>query len=182
MLCDVIPMDICHMLLGRPWQFDKHAVHDGRANTYTLTKDGVKHKLKPLKETNEAICSATRVCVVHGRKFLDTRRCEHVCFSIVPKDEKAKVEEVPTEVVDLLKEFLDIVSDNVPNRLPPVWKINHQIDLIPRASFSNNIVHRMTLAESEELNRQVNELLQKGLIQESLSPCVVPVDSRQRRR
>ena len=21
-LCDVIPMDICHMLLGRPWQFD----------------------------------------------------------------------------------------------------------------------------------------------------------------
>ena len=44
-LCDVIPMDIWHMLLGRPWQFDRHVVHDGRANTYTLTKDGVKHKL-----------------------------------------------------------------------------------------------------------------------------------------
>ena len=47
-LCDIIPMDICHMLLDRPWQFDKHATHDGRENTYTLTKDGVKHKLKPL--------------------------------------------------------------------------------------------------------------------------------------
>ena len=32
----------------------------------------------------------------------------------------------------------------------------------------------MTLAKSEELNRQVHELLQKGLIRESLSPCVVP--------
>jgi hypothetical protein len=22
-LCDVIPMDVCHILLGRPWKFDK---------------------------------------------------------------------------------------------------------------------------------------------------------------
>ena len=57
-LCDVIPMDICHMLLGRPWQFDRHVVHDGCANNYSLTKDGVKHKLKPLQETNEKVCSA----------------------------------------------------------------------------------------------------------------------------
>ena len=27
-LCDIIPMNICHML-GRLWQFDKHAIHDG---------------------------------------------------------------------------------------------------------------------------------------------------------
>ena len=28
--CDIIPMDICHILLGRAWQFDSHVVHDGR--------------------------------------------------------------------------------------------------------------------------------------------------------
>ena len=38
-LCDVIPMDICHMLFGRPFQFDRHIVYDGCANTYTLAKD-----------------------------------------------------------------------------------------------------------------------------------------------
>ena len=81
------------MLLGRPWQFDRHAVHDGHANTYTLTKDGVKHKLKPLQETNEAVCSAAKVCVVDGKKFLDTMRREDVCFAIVPKDGKIEVEE-----------------------------------------------------------------------------------------
>ena len=35
-VCDVVPMDICHLLLGRPWQYDAHAIHDGRSNTYTF--------------------------------------------------------------------------------------------------------------------------------------------------
>ena len=48
------------------------------------------------------------------------------------------------------------------------------MDLIPRANFPNKVAHRMTPIESEELNKQVNELLQKGLIRESLSPGVVP--------
>ena len=49
------------------------------------------------------------------------------------------------------------------------------MDLILGASFPNKAAHRMTPEESEELNRQVNELLQKGLIRESLSPCAVPL-------
>jgi hypothetical protein len=35
-LCDVIPMDVCHLFLGRPWQYDRNVIHDGRKNTYTL--------------------------------------------------------------------------------------------------------------------------------------------------
>ena len=108
------------MLLGRPWQFDRYAVHDGRANTYTLKKDGVKHKLKPLQETNEVVCSAARVCVIDEKKLLDTLRHADVCFSIVPKDRKTEEEEVPAEVAKLLKEFPDIVSDNVLDGLPLV--------------------------------------------------------------
>lgn len=49
-LCDIIPMGVWHMLLGRPWKFYCHAIHYGYENTYSLTKDGVRHKLKPLKE------------------------------------------------------------------------------------------------------------------------------------
>ena len=101
-------------------------------------------------------------------------RHEHVCFALIPKAGKEEVEDVPVEVADLLNEFQDIVSDNVPDGLPPVRKISHQMDLIPGASLPNKAAHRMTPAESEELNRQVHELLQKGLIRESLSPCAVP--------
>ena len=52
-LCDIIPMDVYHLLLGRLWQFDRHAVHNGHANTYSLTKDGVCHKLKPMIKEGE---------------------------------------------------------------------------------------------------------------------------------
>ncbi|PKU65568.1 hypothetical protein MA16_Dca024876 [Dendrobium catenatum] len=31
-LCDVLDMDVCHLILGRPWQFDSGAIYDGRAN------------------------------------------------------------------------------------------------------------------------------------------------------
>ena len=67
-LYDIILMDICHMFLGRPWQFDRHVVHDGRENTYTLTKDRVKHKLKPLKEKKEKVyISSSRISFVDGK-------------------------------------------------------------------------------------------------------------------
>ena len=54
------------------------------------------------------------------KKFLDTMRHEDVCFTIVPKDGKIEIDEVPAEVVELLKEFLDIVLDNVLDGLPLV--------------------------------------------------------------
>ena len=27
--CDIVPMDISHLLLGRPWEFDRKITHDG---------------------------------------------------------------------------------------------------------------------------------------------------------
>ena len=42
-------MDVCHILLGRPWKYDRNVFHDGRKNTYSLEKDGKKCTLLPLK-------------------------------------------------------------------------------------------------------------------------------------
>jgi hypothetical protein len=173
-LCDIMPMDVCHMLLGRPWQFDQRAMHDGHANTYSLTKDGFHHKLKPLKEEEEKVCSNAIICLFDGRKFLEGIRHDHMYFSLIPRVDKEDTIEVPVEVSNWLLEFQDIIYDNVPKGLPLVRKISHQMDLILGASLPKKATHHMTPAKSEELNRQVQELLQKGLIRESLSPCAVP--------
>ena len=47
-LCDVVPMYATHLLLGRPWQFDRKAKHDGFTNRYSLVKDGRTFTLAPL--------------------------------------------------------------------------------------------------------------------------------------
>ncbi|XP_048227255.1 uncharacterized protein LOC125369285 [Ricinus communis] len=61
-LCDVVPMHASHILLGRPWQFDRRAVHDGFLNRYSFVKDGRKVTLTPLspKEVYNHQCKLER--------------------------------------------------------------------------------------------------------------------------
>ena len=47
-LCDVVPMEATHLLLGRPWQSDRHVLHDGLSNTMSFSFQGRKVTLKPL--------------------------------------------------------------------------------------------------------------------------------------
>jgi len=47
-LCDVVPMEATHILLGRPWQYDRQVLHDGLTNKMTFTFQGHKVILKPL--------------------------------------------------------------------------------------------------------------------------------------
>ncbi|KAL5547343.1 hypothetical protein UlMin_007030 [Ulmus minor] len=47
-LCDVVPMQASHLLLGRPWQFDRKATHDGYTNRYSFVIDKKPITLVPL--------------------------------------------------------------------------------------------------------------------------------------
>ena len=46
--CDIVPMQACHLLLGRPWQFDVDSVHFGRSNKHTFIHNDKKVVLIPL--------------------------------------------------------------------------------------------------------------------------------------
>ncbi len=47
-LCDIVPMNACQILLGRPWEFDMKAIHDGYSNEYTIRANGTCLKIPPL--------------------------------------------------------------------------------------------------------------------------------------
>ncbi|XP_066374968.1 uncharacterized protein, partial [Miscanthus floridulus] len=82
---------------------------------------------------------------------------------------------LPSVVLDLLQDFKDVFPDEIPAGLPPLCGIEHQIDLVPGASLPNRPAYRTNPTETKEIQRQVKELLDKGYVRESLSPCAVPV-------
>jgi hypothetical protein len=47
-LCDVVPMQVGHLLLGRPWQFDRQVKHDGFTNKYSFVLNQRSITLVPL--------------------------------------------------------------------------------------------------------------------------------------
>ena len=47
-LCDMVPMQASHILLGRLWQYDSKAIHDGVKNRYTIVKNVKTITLIPL--------------------------------------------------------------------------------------------------------------------------------------
>jgi hypothetical protein len=88
--------------------------------------------------------------------------------------ESSKEEELPEEVKKLIDEFGDVFPEELHNELPSLRDIQHQIDLVLGSSLPNRPHYRRSPKEHEELRRQVEGLLSKGYIRESLSPCAVP--------
>ena len=78
-------------------------------------------------------------------------------------------------VSNVLQDFDDVFPEEVPPGLPPLRGIEHQIDLIPGATLPNRAPYRTNPQETKEIQKQVQELLDKGYIRISLFPCVVPV-------
>ncbi|KAH9658315.1 Endonuclease [Citrus sinensis] len=78
-----------------------------------------------------------------------------------------------SSIVTLLQEFDDVFPNEVPNGLPPIRGIEHQIDFVPGATIPNRPAYRSNPKETKELQRQVEKLLAKGYVRESMSPYAI---------
>ena len=222
--CDVVPMQAAHLLLGRPWQYDRDVTHHGKLNRYSLVYHGKKYTLTPLdpKDVYKDQLKMQKFCEGVGapkdekkaeKEALSNKSQRHDGPRVVsePNCEKKRVvqniyarekevrqalftkkpcilihfrqyglsisnthENLPSMFVSLLQEYSDVLDDP-PKGLPPLRGIEHQIDLIPGSSIPNRPAYRCNPEETKELERQVEALLEKGYIRESLSPCAVPV-------
>jgi hypothetical protein len=76
-------------------------------------------------------------------------------------------------VVPLLEQFHNLIPDKIPVGLPLIRSVQHCIDFVPGAVLLNKAAYQMNPTENAELQWQVDELLSKGLVRESMSPCAV---------
>lgn len=53
MLFDVVDMDACHIILGKPWVYDLNAIYNIEDNTYKFQHNGGRFILVPLMESNQ---------------------------------------------------------------------------------------------------------------------------------
>ncbi|XP_073054076.1 uncharacterized protein [Primulina eburnea] len=237
-LCDVVPMHACHVLLGRPWQYDRRVSHDGFKNKYSFVLKKETVVLLPLspkqvledhlkkKKRDEAEKKSefkSEVALENKNEMAEKKSDQKSEIAIKTKKERKENEgkekerkeakkksymaqkgevkhllhtheplvlilykeillntsdiagSLPSIVVSLLQEFDDVFPEELPQGLPPLRGIEHQIDLVPGSALPNRPAYRSNPEETKELQRQVSELLDKGYVRESMSPCAVPV-------
>ncbi|PKU71184.1 RNA-directed DNA polymerase [Dendrobium catenatum] len=169
--CDVVPMDACHLLLGRPWKFDKKTVHDGKANTYSFKHQNQRIMLVPLQESTAVKASPQ---LLTRSLFLKAFREATFGFALVILATNEAQTNEDTVVRDILEEYPDVLSSVLPSRLPPERQIQHAVEFVPGSVIPNRPAYQLRPEEQAELKRQVEELLNKGFIRHSVSPCAVP--------
>ncbi|MCO5558872.1 hypothetical protein L7F22_012461 [Adiantum nelumboides] len=80
------------------------------------------------------------------------------------------------ELSKFLNQFEDVFIDDIPGELPPKrGDDDHAIELILGSSPPNKPPYRVSQAQQEEIMRQVNELVEKGMVRPSSSPFCSPV-------
>ncbi|KAL2223600.1 UNVERIFIED_CONTAM: Retrovirus-related Pol polyprotein from transposon [Sesamum indicum] len=82
---------------------------------------------------------------------------------------------IPDEIKKLLKEFEDVMPDELPRKLPPKRAVDHEIELVPGTKPPARAPYRMSQPELVELRKQLKDMLESGIIKPAKSPYGAPV-------
>ena len=99
-------MDGCHILLGRPWQFDRGMHHDGWKNTYTFVFSKVKIVLTPNRDDAPKVVAEKSSNLLSMHRFVGEMVETGVVYILLGKEQREN-SKVPEVVKGILEEAQD---------------------------------------------------------------------------
>ncbi|KAL6313103.1 hypothetical protein AAG906_018818 [Vitis piasezkii] len=146
----IVDSDSSHIILGRPWLYDRDVHHCGKENTYSFMFKNQKVGLKPMTVAEMGkyrIQKSTKV--VEGMK----RKQGYICCNNEENGMKdaGNISSIPKKAAELLNNFSDIGPVDLPSELPPLHNIQHSIDFMSGSQLPNFPAYRMNPIESAEL-------------------------------
>ena len=158
--CDVIPMDVRNIILGRPWLYDLDVTLHGRSNSCSFMFKGKKIVLlkpKPIDVSKKTKAPKTKgLNIISPKAFERVVVQESIVLVLVARELYGETsEEQPKEVKSVLQEFKDVFPKELPNHLPPMRDIQHAIDFVPEKTLPNLPHYRMSTTEHAKLKGQV---------------------------
>ncbi|KAM2616927.1 hypothetical protein TB1_033384 [Malus domestica] len=168
MPANLMPLDIMDfdVILGTDWLHYNRAKIDCYGKTVTFHCPGLPEVtfIGEPSGVRHGIISAMKA------KRLLSKGCQGYLAHVVLNDD------TPNRVEDVrvVRSFLDVFLEDLPG-LPPDREMEFVIDLLPGTNPISLTAYRMTHAELRESKVQLQELVDKGFIQPSISPWGAPV-------
>ncbi|MCO5555398.1 hypothetical protein L7F22_008944 [Adiantum nelumboides] len=174
----ISPLKHEDVILGVPW-------FDCLAASIKFPERRISFKFREKNMYIDAQESGNTIPLVHTHAFDKSIKSSIFVYMIFVKDSLSDVNKTQVnesgsqedlELSKFLTQFQDVFIDDIPGELPPKpGDDDHAIELIPGSSPPNKPPYRVSQAQQEEIMRQVNELVEKGMVRPSSSPFCSPV-------
>jgi len=167
-------LDICGIVLGSPYLYDRKAIFYRVENKYLLVKDGIKYFMRAHKLKNNY------TLINSGQRKRMINSCKQLLLKVVKEKKPDKTNVFEGCTIELQADIEKVVSEydvlfKEPKGLPPKKGIVNDIILQQDVPLPNIGMYRLSALENAEIKKQVQELLEKGFIRPSTSPCGSPI-------
>lgn len=184
------------IILGQSWLLPRNAMLDLTQKTVTVTRHGQRHdircardsalsessQLSPDLPSREASVLSSPppviLTAVQFERLVKQRRIDRVFVANVSPVGGENVQVHDAGCDSKLRELLDeyqCVFQDLPDGLPPERGVAHVVPLQPGTKPPWRGLYRLSPAEKEEVEKQVQFLLKKGYITPSTSPFGAPI-------
>jgi hypothetical protein len=155
-LGDIAPLEVCDVLLGKPYFWKHHVIYESRPRSVIITLGRQLYRISEVAPPIVIYLIYAKKCskvILQTGKFLffviRAHSKQKVAATFVASTQRLSLKH--KKVDEIMEEYKDIFSS--PTKVPKHCQVKHPIDLTPSAPLPNGPVYRRSLMENDEIKR-----------------------------